>query len=83
MNTNLAYQEGRREGLIDGKIVAMSPSPVWNHMAVSGNIYRIFGNNLERKKCTPIQDGFDLFLTDKDRFIPGFMVVQHCVKFDE
>ncbi len=78
MNTNLAYDdwaEKAREELIDGQVVAMSPSPAWNHMAVSGNIYRIFSNYLDEKKCTPIQDGFDLFLTDKDRFIPDFMVV--------
>ncbi len=78
MSTNLAYddwEEKARVELIGGKVVAMSPRPAWNHMAVSGNIYRIFSNYLNGKKCTPIQDGFDLFLTDKDRFVPDFMVV--------
>lgn len=75
MSENLAYQEERREELIGGKVVAMAPSPAWNHVAVSGNIYNIFFNYLEGKKCTPIQDSFDLFLTDEDRFIPDFMVV--------
>jgi len=75
MNENLAYRENRREELIGGKVVMMSPSPAWNHMAVAGNIYNIFFNYLRGKKCTPIQDGFDLFLSDEDRFIPDFMVV--------
>ena len=57
MNNNLAYEEERRMELIAGKVMAMSPSPRWNHMAVSGNIYKIFANYLSGKKCTPIQNG--------------------------
>lgn len=77
MNNNLAYQyqDDRREELINGNAVAMSPSPVWSHVSVAGNIYRVFGNYLKGKKCTPIQDGFDLHLTEKDVFIPDMMVV--------
>lgn len=75
MSDNLAYRENQREELIAGKIVAMSPSPRWNHMAVSGNIYGIFRDYLKGKKCTPIQDGFDLFLDDENQFVPDFMVV--------
>ena len=75
MSENLAYQESRREERIGGKAVAMSPSPRWNHMAVSGNIFGIFRDYLKGKKCTPIQDGFDLYLDDDNQFIPDFMVV--------
>lgn len=75
MSDNLAYQDEHREELINGNIIAMSPSPTWNHMAVAGNIYGIFRNYLKGKKCTPIQDGFDLHLTEKDVFIPDMMVV--------
>ena len=75
MRDNLAYQEARREGLIDGKIVMMAPSPGWNHVAVAGNIYNIFFNYLRGKKCTPIQDGFDLHLSEDNVFIPDMMVV--------
>lgn len=75
MNSNLAYQEERREELICGQVVAMAPSPVWNHMSVAGNIYMIFSNYLRGKKCTPIQDGFDLFLDEENQFVPDFMVV--------
>lgn len=75
MSGNLAYQEARREELIGGEVVAMSPSPRWNHMAVAGNIYGIFRDYLRGKKCTPIQDGFDLYLDDGNQFVPDFMVV--------
>ena len=75
MNSNLAYQEQRREELIGGKIVMMSPSPAWNHVSVAGNIYGIFRDYLKGKKCTPIPDGFDLHLTEDDVFIPDMMVV--------
>lgn len=75
MNNNLAYEEERRMELIAGKVMAMSPSPRWNHMAVSGNIFGIFRDFLKGKKCTPIQDGFDLYLDDENQFVPDFMVV--------
>lgn len=79
MSDNLAYQDDftakRREELIGGKVVAMSPSPRWNHMAVSGNIFGIFRDYLKGKKCTPIQDGFDLYLDDENQFVPDFMIV--------
>ena len=75
METDLAYQDEPWEELIDGKIVAMSPGPAWNHISIGGNLYRIFSNFLHGKKCTPIPDGMDLYLTEKDRFIPDLMVV--------
>lgn len=79
MNTNLAYQddawEKRREELIDGEVVMMSPRPTFNHNQVSSNIYYIFAKHLRGKKCTPIADGMDLFLDEKNNFVPDFMVV--------
>ena len=62
MNDNLAYQEERREEIIGGKVVMMSPRPSFNHNQVSYNISRLFGNYLYGKKCTPIADGMDLSL---------------------
>ena len=44
-------------------------------MAISGNIYKIFAIYLSGKECTPIQDGFDLYLDDENQFVPDFMVV--------
>ena len=53
-------QEDRRDELVAGEIVAMSPSPGWNHITIAGNIYRIFGNFLKGKPCKAIPDGLDL-----------------------
>lgn len=75
MNGNLAYQDPLREELIGGKVVMMSPRPAWNHNAVASNIYSIFNFYLKGKKCVPVADGTDLFLTENDRFVPDFMVV--------
>jgi len=75
MSENLAYQEKRREELISGKVVAMSPRPTWNHNRVSFNIAYLFERHLKGKTCTPIVDGTDLYLSDEDRFVPDFMVV--------
>ena len=63
------------EELIDGKVVAMSPRPILSHHAISFNLSRIFGNYLMGKPCRPFGDGVDLYLTDKDHFIPDFMIV--------
>jgi len=75
MSENLAYQEERREELIGGKVVAMSPRPSFNHNQVSYNIAYLFARYLWGKKCTPIADGMDLYLTEEDRFVPDFMVI--------
>lgn len=75
MNDNLAYQEEPWEELIDGKAVAMSPRPSYNHNRIAFNITKIFDRYLEGKTCTAINDGVDLYLTEKDRFVPDVMVV--------
>lgn len=75
MSDNLAYQEERREELIGGKVVMMSPRPSFNHNRVASNIFRIFDNHLYGKKCTPIADGMDLYLDEDNQFVPDFMVV--------
>lgn len=48
MSDNLAYQEERREELIGGKVVMMSPAST-NHTFVSGNIHGIFWHYLKGK----------------------------------
>lgn len=79
MSDNLAYQDDfvakRREELICGKVVAMSPRPSVNHNQVSYNISRLFGNYLYGKKCRPFADGTDLYLDEDNQFVPDFMVV--------
>lgn len=75
MNSNLAYQEESREELIGGKVVAMSPRPMYNHNHIAFNIAFMFQDYLRGKRCTVIPDGTDLYLTEKDRFVPDMMVV--------
>jgi len=75
MSENLAYQEERREELIGGKVVAMSPRPSVNHNRVAFNIAFLFERYLRGKKCTPFADGTDLYLTEEEQYIPDFMVV--------
>lgn len=74
MGSNLAYQDDfiakRREELIDGKPVMMSPRPTVNHNHVVLNISRLFSNYLYGKRCTPFSDGVDLFLDEENRFVP-------------
>lgn len=77
MSDNLARtnQEESWEELIDGKVVAMSPRPRVNHNWVSENINFLFRTYLRGKNCVPLGDGYDLYLTDEDHFVPDFMVV--------
>ena len=75
MDTNLAYKDDICEELIRGRIVAMSPRPARSHMRIAKNITRIFENFLIGKKCEYIPDGFDLYLTDTDHYVPDGMVV--------
>lgn len=74
MNGNLAYQEERREELIDGKVVMMSPASA-GHTYVADNILMVFKQYLKGKKCIPFGDGLLVHLTDKDKFVPDVMVV--------
>ena len=79
MSNNLAYQDDhitkRREELIDGKVIAMSPRPLVNHNWISDSINYIFRSYLKGKKCVPFSDGVDLYLDEKNRFVPDFMVI--------
>lgn len=75
MPENPAYQEERREELINGEIVMMSPRPAYNHNRVASNIFWLFENYLRGKRCTPIADGTDLYLTEENQFVPDFMII--------
>ncbi len=74
MSNNLAYQEERREELINGKVVAMAPASA-GHTYVSDNILNIFKNYLRGKKCIPFGDGLLVYLTEKEKFVPDVMIV--------
>lgn len=75
MKSNLAFQEEAWEEMMDGRSVAMSPRPSPNHNRVAFNIARIFANYLEGRTCEAIADGTDLYLDERNRFIPDMMVV--------
>lgn len=74
-NNNLAYKEEIWEELIGGRIVAMSPRPAVVHTRISGNIYNLFSQYLKGKKCEYFPDGVDLYLSDKEQYIPDGMLV--------
>lgn len=61
--------------LIDGKVYMMSPRPRVTHALAAGNIFREFSIHLRGKKCTAFCDGVDVFLDDKNRFVPDVMIV--------
>lgn len=83
MDDNLAYQEDLREELINGAVIAMSPRPSFNHNRVASRIYWVFEHYLKGRRCTAIAAGTDLYLTEKDRFVPDMMVVCDRDKIQE
>ena len=77
MEGNLApvlYDEPRAE-LIDGKVTAMSPGGTAYHNWTIVNLSFIFRQYLRGKPCLPFGDGMNLYLTEKNHFIPDFMIV--------
>ncbi len=82
METNLAYELERREEIIGGKVVMMA-SPSLNHNFVAGNIYRLFGDYLDKRPCTPFSDNTKVVLADDERYIPDMMVVCDPKKFGD
>ena len=76
MNTSLAYKEEYlKEELINGQVVLMSPQPSISHVKIIDNISTIFNIFLKGKTCQSFPDGVAVFLTEKDYFVPYFMVV--------
>ena len=75
MNDNLAYELEFWDELIDGEIVLMSPRPATNHNQTAFNIAALFKTFLKGKTCRVFPDGMDLYLTEKDRFVPDVMVI--------
>lgn len=75
---NLAYNEYLDPPvteLIEGKTYLMSPKPRIRHTAVVGRLYRIFADYLEGKTCTAWPDNVDVFLDDKNCYVPDVMIV--------
>lgn len=74
MAESLPYQEERKEELIDGKIVVMSPVSTV-HAYVVGSIFIIFKNYLEGKPCVPFSSSLLVHLSDTNKFFPDVIVV--------
>lgn len=78
MNNNLVYindQEETKTELINGKVFMMSPRPRLEHAIVCTNITSEFRNYLKGKTCRAYGDGVDVFIDEKNRFIPDVMIV--------
>ena len=75
--SNLAYTDDYKERfeLIDGKIIMMSPRPRIAHSRALGNIFREFSIYLKGKKCEAFADGVDVYLDEKNHFIPDVMII--------
>ena len=74
-NTARSDEERIPMELINGKIVMMSPRPRVDHTRVSGEIYRIFSTALKGKRCEAFPDGVDVYLDEKNHFVPDAMIV--------
>lgn len=76
---NLTYVDDfvlkRKREVIDGVVYMMSPRPRYEHVTVSGNIFFIFRQYLKGKTCRVFPDGLDLFLDEKNQFVPDVMIV--------
>lgn len=75
---NLAYIDEFNEiktELIDGEIVMMSPKPRLEHGTVVTNISAEFRLNLKGKTCRAYCDGVDVFIDEKNIFVPDVMIV--------
>lgn len=76
---NLAYKDDNclkeKTEMIDGRIYMMSPRPRVTHALACTNIVREFGLHLRGKICTAFCDGVDVFLDEKNRFVPDVMIV--------
>lgn len=70
-----AYKEEPWIELIDGKVFMMSPRPRPMHTDIAGNIYHLFQTYLWDKPCKVYNDGVDVYLDEKNHFIPDVMII--------
>ena len=61
----------------------MSPRPKTPHNHICGNISFIFRRYLRGKPCIPFGDGEELYLSERDRFVPDGMVICDRSKIQE
>ncbi|MFQ5456006.1 MAG: Uma2 family endonuclease [Nitrospirota bacterium] len=71
----LIWSDDERWELIDGEAYNMSPAPTTKHQRIAGNFYRILGNKLINKPCTPFIAPTDVVLSEYDVVQPDVFVV--------
>ncbi len=84
MENAVAYQDDHAIiERIDGREVLMSPRPAIKHSAIAGNIYSIFRRFLRGKRCKVYMEP-DVFLDEKNRFVPDVVIVcdKDKIKYD-
>ncbi|MDR1558721.1 MAG: Uma2 family endonuclease [Clostridiales bacterium] len=66
-------REPRDYEIINGQIVMMA-RPSMKHVYITGNVYAIFRNYLKGKTCRAVSEP-DVFLEDKNNFVPDVAVI--------
>lgn len=69
------WPEDERWELIDGQAWNMSAAPNIRHQRITGNLYRILGNRLQGKGCTPFIAPTDVLFDDYNIVQPDVLVV--------
>ncbi len=77
----LRWPDDERWEIIDGVAYDMTPAPSLRHQIVAGNFYRILGNILKDKPCTPFIAPTDVVLSEEDVVQPDVLVVCDKKKF--
>lgn len=76
MDGKSRYRDPLPEELIDGQKIVKYPNPGHNHNCVSSNIRYLFHTYLKGKSDITLGYSVSLFLTDKDIFLPDFMIIR-------
>jgi len=64
-----------RDELINGVVMPMPPRPSFNHNRVGLNVSCLLERELAGTEHITVSDGSDLYLGERDRFVPDLMVV--------
>ena len=71
----ITWPDDERWELICGVPYNMTPAPTFRHQRIVGNFYRIIGNKLIGKQCTPGIAPTDVILSERDVVQPDVFVV--------
>lgn len=74
-NDYKGWPEDEHWQIIDGQAYGMTAAPNIKHQRVAGNFYRILGNKLDGKPCTPFIAPTDVVFDDLNIVQPDVLVV--------